>query len=68
MKQDLTFEEAREKIEQIIQNMEQGNLPLEESVSQYEEAAELVKYCQKILNRYQKKIETITLEVEDADE
>ena len=43
---DLSFEEAKAKIEQIINNMEMGNLPLEESVSQFEEAAKLVKYCQ----------------------
>ncbi len=64
----MTFEEAREKIEQIIQNMEAGNLPLEESVSQFEEAAQLVKYCQKKLDGYQKKIETITLEADDKNE
>ncbi len=68
MKQEMTFEEAREKIEQIIQNMEAGNLPLEESVSQFEEAAQLVKYCQKKLDGYQKKIETITLEADDKNE
>ena len=33
MEKEMTFEEAREKIEQMIQNMEAGNLPLEESLS-----------------------------------
>ena len=48
--------------------MEQGNLPLEESVSRFEEAAALLKYCQRKLDSYQKKIETITLETDDINE
>lgn len=59
MKKEMTFEVAKIKIEQIIQKMESGNLPLEESVKQFEEAAELVKYCQKLLDEYKGKIETI---------
>ena len=55
MEKEMTFEEAREKIEQMIQNMEAGNLPLEESITQFEKAAELVKYCQAKLDGYRKK-------------
>jgi exodeoxyribonuclease VII, small subunit len=68
VKNEMSFEEAQEKIEQIIQDMEQGNLPLEESVSRFEEAAALLKYCQRKLDSYQKKIETITLETDDINE
>lgn len=68
MKKDMTFEDAKQNIERIIQNMEEGNLPLEESISQFEEAAELVRYCQKKLDSYQKKIEAVTLETEDQNE
>ena len=59
MKNEMTFEEAKDKIEQIIQNMESGNLPLEESVKQFEEAAKLVKYCQQLLDEYRGKIESV---------
>ena len=58
---DLSFEEAKAKIEQIINNMEMGNLPLEESVSQFEEAAKLVKYCQEKLDEYKGKIAAINV-------
>ena len=68
MEKEMTFEEAREKIEQMIQNMEAGNLPLEESISQFEKAAELVKYCQAKLDGSRKKIETITMEADDQHE
>ena len=64
----ISLEEAREKIEQIIQNMEAGHLPLEESITQFEKAAELVKYCQAKLDGYRKKIETITMEADDQHE
>ena len=58
--ENMTFEEAKEKIEQIIRNMESGSLPLEESVAQFEEAAKLVKYCQEKLDEYKGKIEAVT--------
>lgn len=58
---NLSFEEAKAKIEQIINNMEMGNLPLEESVAQFEEAAKLVKYCQEKLDEYKGKIEAIAV-------
>lgn len=58
--ENMSFEEAKSKIEQIIRNMESGNLPLEESVSQFEEAALLVKYCQDKLDEYKGKIEAIS--------
>ena len=68
MKQEMTFEEAKDAIEAILQDLEQGSLPLEESVAKFEEAAKLVKFCQKKLDSYQKKIEAITLETEQEDE
>lgn len=67
MNENMTFEEAKEKVERIIQNMEQGNLPLEESISQFEEASKLIKYCQDKLDGYRGKIETITMETSAAN-
>lgn len=55
----MSFEEAKTEIENIIKRMESGNLPLEESMSQFEKAAKLVKYCQEILDDYKGKIEAI---------
>lgn len=67
MNENMTFEEAKEKIERIIQNMEQGNLPLEESISQFEEASKLIKFCQDKIDGYRGKIETITIGTAPAD-
>ena len=62
------FEEAKEKIEQIIRNMESGDLPLEESVAQFEEASSLIKYCQQKLDEYKGKVEAITIAEERKGE
>lgn len=65
---NMTFEEAKEKIEQIIRNMESGDLPLEESVAQFEEASGLIKYCQQKLDEYKGKVEAITIAEERKGE
>ncbi len=49
----MTFEEAYERLEQIVARMESGKLTLEESVKAYEEGAKLVKYCEAELERYE---------------
>lgn len=67
MDQEMTFEQAKDQIEEIIRKMENGNLPLEESVTQFEEAVGLIRFCQKKLDGYQKKIETISLETDDEN-
>lgn len=65
---DLSFEEAKNKIEQIIKNMETGTMTLESSVAQFEEAVKLVEYCQKKLDEYKGKIEIISLKEDENNE
>jgi len=43
--QPLTFEDAMQELEQLVVQMEAGELPLEASVAAYKRGAELVKYC-----------------------
>ncbi len=64
----LTYEEAKSKIEKIIQNMEIGTMSLEESISQFEEAVKLVDYCQAKLDEYKGKIELISLKEVSGNE
>ena len=40
----LTFEKALEELEALVARMEEGKLPLEESLSAYQRGAELIKY------------------------
>jgi exodeoxyribonuclease VII small subunit len=53
---DLKFEAALAEIERIVQNMESGNLPLEESILAYHRGSELLKHCQKRLAEAERKI------------
>ena len=52
----LKFEAALAEIERIVQNMESGELPLEESILAYHRGSELLKHCQKQLGEAERKI------------
>jgi len=41
----LTYEEAYAKLEQILQSLESGDLPLEDALALYEQGAELAALC-----------------------
>lgn len=47
---DLTFEKALEELEALVGRMEDGKLPLEESLAAYRRGAELVKFCESKLS------------------
>ncbi|WP_455662335.1 exodeoxyribonuclease VII small subunit [Pradoshia sp.] len=42
---NITFEEAMEKLERIVGRLEDGEVPLEESINLYKEGMELSKWC-----------------------
>jgi exodeoxyribonuclease VII small subunit len=43
---ELTFEKALEELEALVARMEDGKLPLEESLAAYQRGAELIKLCE----------------------
>ena len=49
MKKEKTFESALEEIQVLIDDLENGNIPLKKSMAKYHEGVELLKYCQKEL-------------------
>jgi exodeoxyribonuclease VII small subunit len=53
------FETAMDRLEAIVEQMESGNLPLEDLIVRYEEGMNLVKVCQERLVSAEKKIEII---------
>lgn len=55
------FEESIKKLEEIVNDLEKGELTLDESVSKFEEGMKISKECNKILDEAEKKI-TILLE------
>ena len=55
------FEESMKKLENIVTELENGNLNLDESVKKFEEGMKVAKQCNTILENAEKKI-TILLE------
>lgn len=64
----MSFEDALEQIEAIVQSMEGDQLPLEDLVSQYEKSSQLLKHCDSVLASARKRIELITLNHRENDE
>ncbi len=54
------FEPAMKRLEEIVEKMESGDLPLEDLIVRYEEGMKLVKVCQERLAAAEKRIEIIT--------
>ena len=52
----LTFEKALEELEALVGRMEDGKLPLEESLAAYQRGAELIKFCESKLSDAQARI------------
>ena len=52
----LTFEKALEELEALVARMEDGRLPLEESLAAYQRGAELIKFCESRLTDAQARI------------
>ena len=55
----LTFEKAYERLEQILEKMNAGNVPLEEALKLYEEADILLRSCHERLTTAEQKIEVL---------
>lgn len=57
--ENLSYEEAVFRLEQIVKQMESGELTLGETVSAYEKGIKLVKYCESELNKYENIIKSL---------
>lgn len=55
----LTFEAALERLESIVDTMEQGQVPLAELLHQYEEGTKLLRVCEARLKDAELKIEKL---------
>lgn len=62
---EMKFEEALKKLEKIVQDLEDGDLPLDESLEKYEEGIRLSKVCARKLEAAKKKVELL-LKSEDG--
>ena len=60
MTEEIKFEKALERLEKIVEDLEAGNIGLDEALKRYEEGIKLVRGCQKTLTTAEKKIEVLT--------
>ena len=65
---DLSFEDSIKELTNIVGKIEQGQIPLQDSLQQYEKGMALIKHCRTILNKAEKRIEKITREEASEDE
>ncbi|WP_249549265.1 exodeoxyribonuclease VII small subunit [Anaplasma phagocytophilum] len=53
------FEEAMKELENIVAELESGNVPLERSVELFNKGKELHKYCDKVIKEISLHIESV---------
>jgi exodeoxyribonuclease VII small subunit len=58
--EDLTFDEAIKQLEEVVKQLESGQLSLEKSVELYESGMRLSVYCDMKLKQAELKIEKVT--------
>ena len=58
----LSFERAIEELESIVKRLEQGKVPLEESVAIYERGEALKRRCEELLRQAEARVDKITLD------
>jgi len=58
-KQALSFEDAMEKLEGIVDVLEEGNVPLEKAISLYKEGMELANLCHMKLKNIEEQLAEI---------
>jgi exodeoxyribonuclease VII small subunit len=55
-----TFEQALKQLEQIVQDLESGDIPLEKAIKKFEEGIELSKFCAEKLDESEKRVTMLT--------
>lgn len=67
MAKKITLEESFDQLDQIIQELQNGELSLEQSFKKYEEGMKLVKNCNDAIDKVEKKLVVIDSEEEGKD-
>ena len=62
----MSFEDAIKELTSIVGKIELGQVPLQDSLEQYEKGMALIKHCRTILQKAEKRIDKIT-EEKNAD-
>jgi exodeoxyribonuclease VII small subunit len=64
---NLSFEQAIKELTSIVEKIEQGEIPLENSLQQYERGMALIQHCRTTLEKAEKRIEKISKQEKPED-
>ena len=59
---EMSFEKAMAELEEVIDKLEHGEVPLEDSIRLYERGTQLKKICEAKLKEAEQKVKNITLD------
>ena len=62
-KENLTFEAATARLEEIVKLLERTNTSLDESLKLYEEGVSLVRFCNEALDNAEKRIKILSPDI-----
>ncbi len=62
-----TFESQLQELETIVEAMEEGDLPLEDALKQFEQGVKLTKNCQQLLEKAKQRIQVLSEQQELVD-
>lgn len=68
MSQSIHFEQSITELEEIVRQLEKGELSLEESLKQFEKGINLARHCQDTLQQAEQKVITLTAAEPESDE
>jgi exodeoxyribonuclease VII small subunit len=57
---NISFEQALRELDTIVKNLENGTIPLDESLENFENGIKLVRHCNFLLNNAEKKVKKLT--------
>lgn len=58
---EMTFEQSLARLEQIVKELEGGNVPLEDLMKLYDEGTSLVKLCTEKISAAEQKVRTVQM-------
>ena len=64
-KKEKKFEEAMSELEQIVQQLERGDVPLDEAIAKFQEGMALSQYCNETLTKAEETVSKMIVVKED---
>lgn len=67
-KQPLDFERALDELEKLVEELERGEMPLEQSLAAFERGVRLTRDCQQALRQAEQKVDMLLKDAGDDGE